>query len=258
MMDIASLLEGDNSNGSSLYPAQQPPSASFPASAAVTAPPNNPTPAPFAVAAGPSPLGVVGRAEILQVSPPNDDGRAWARRLSTTSAAPFASQPDTDTLCSLSQHHHHQQQQQQQQQQNHKRTSERYTFKEQVFLIYHRTDLGLSWEEVKKEYMAHWPGTTRTATELRKAYSRTNRHIPVTTANGELELVDPKVAEHQEYYGNEKQGYLEYKGVLCRTKMALCRDAVSLMERFPEELVDTENVWVREFHRDLARGAGES
>jgi hypothetical protein len=33
---------------------------------------------------------------------------------------------------------------------------------------------------------------------------------------------------------------------------------ISLMERFPEELVDTENDWVREDHRELARSAGES
>jgi hypothetical protein len=107
--------------------------------------------------------------------------------------------------------------------------------------------------------MARWPGTARNISELRTVYSHTNRRIPVTTADGELELVDPKVEEHQHYDGKKKQGYLEYKGVVCRAKMVLCRDAgVSLMERFPEELVDTENDWVREDHRELARSAGES
>ncbi|AEO61001.1 hypothetical protein MYCTH_2310778 [Thermothelomyces thermophilus ATCC 42464] len=62
MINIASLLERGNPNGSSMCPAQQPPSASFPAAAAVTVAPNGPPPAPFAVAAGPSPLGVIGGA----------------------------------------------------------------------------------------------------------------------------------------------------------------------------------------------------
>ncbi|KAK4097761.1 hypothetical protein N658DRAFT_488936 [Parathielavia hyrcaniae] len=67
-MNIASLLEGGDPNRSSVCPAQQPPSASFPAVVAVTAPPNGPPPAPFAAAASSSSLGVVGGPGVCRQS----------------------------------------------------------------------------------------------------------------------------------------------------------------------------------------------
>jgi hypothetical protein len=52
--------------------------------------------------------------------------------------------------------------------------------------------------------------------------------------------------------------YKYYKGVAYRTRKVPCRKGrYSLMERFPEELVDERHDWVREEHRVMARGVGE-
>jgi hypothetical protein len=52
--------------------------------------------------------------------------------------------------------------------------------------------------------------------------------------------------------------YKYYKGVAYRTRKVPCRKGrYSLMERFPEELVDERHDWVREEHRVMARGIGE-
>jgi hypothetical protein len=64
--------------------------------------------------------------------------------------------------------------------------------------------------------------------------------------------------ETEDDEGKKKVWYKYYRGAAYRTRQIKCRKAeVSLMERFPEELVDEKNDWVREDHRALARGIGE-
>ncbi|AEO57672.1 hypothetical protein MYCTH_2304109 [Thermothelomyces thermophilus ATCC 42464] len=58
--------------------------------------------------------------------------------------------------------------------------------------------------------------------------------------------------------GRPREWYKLYRGVAYRTRMVKCRSArISLTERFPEELLDERNDWVREEHRVAASGAGE-
>ncbi|KAL2201324.1 hypothetical protein P885DRAFT_26663 [Corynascus similis CBS 632.67] len=55
-----------------------------------------------------------------------------------------------------------------------------------------------------------------------------------------------------------REWYKFYRGVAYRTRMVKCRSArISLTERFPEELLDERNDWVREEHRAAARDMGE-
>ncbi|KAG7290527.1 hypothetical protein NEMBOFW57_000530 [Staphylotrichum longicolle] len=185
-----------------------------------------------------------------------------------------------------------QQQPPQQQQQRAKRNNQPYTFEQEAFVIYHHVDLDLPWEQVRALYMARWPAIDRTVGGLECAYYRTNLRMPVTTAGGDLLLVDPEAEQQQQQHHHAHGGaamtppatpelgptaaagdadedgggaaakkqvwYLHYKGVAYRTKMVKCRKAkVALMERFPEELLDGANEWVREEHRVMARGAAE-
>ncbi|KAL2164528.1 hypothetical protein VTH06DRAFT_3744 [Thermothelomyces fergusii] len=58
--------------------------------------------------------------------------------------------------------------------------------------------------------------------------------------------------------GRPREWYKLYRGVAYRTRMVKCRSArISLTERFPEELLDERNDWVREEHRVAARDAAE-
>ncbi|KAK4247760.1 hypothetical protein C7999DRAFT_14242 [Corynascus novoguineensis] len=55
-----------------------------------------------------------------------------------------------------------------------------------------------------------------------------------------------------------REWYKFYRGVAYRTRRVKCRSArISLTERFPEELLDEKNDWVREEHRAAARDVGE-
>ncbi|AEO69327.1 uncharacterized protein THITE_2119603 [Thermothielavioides terrestris NRRL 8126] len=75
-------------------------------------------------------------------------------------------------------------------------------------------------------------------------------------------LVEEEEEEEEKNKGKEAAGdggggagqYLYYRGVAYRTRAVKCRRAkISLMERFPEELVDERNDWVRHEHRVMAR-----
>lgn len=159
-----------------------------------------------------------------------------------------------------------------------KRNNKPYTFEQEAFIIYHRIDLDLAWEQVRTAYMARWPGTVRTVSGLECSYYRTNLRLPATTSDGLLLLVDPSAVSAAGGEGMEGGGVvtppglegeegevdgeegvvLSYRGVAYRTKRIKCRKArVSLVERFPEELVDGGNEWVRGEHRVMARAAGE-
>jgi len=223
------------------------------------------------------------------------------------------------------QHHQHMQpphHPHQQQQQKGKRNNTPYTFEQESFFIYHRIDLDLSWEQVRRAYMARWPSIERTVSGLECSYYRTNGHLPETTSDGLLVLVAPEAAaaaaaaaagdgqltppatpdlversgrratdasggdhdaawwqregegrrtegrdqqrgsdEDDDDEGKKKKkdpGYMWYRGAAYRTKSIKCRKArISLLERFPEELLDEANDWVREEHRVLARGVGK-
>jgi hypothetical protein len=145
---------------------------------------------------------------------------------------------------------------------------------------------------VRIAYMARWPGLDRSVSGLECAYYRTNSRLPVTTPDGLLVLLDPSEVELGEIQEEQQQGgdgastgasdndhqqqpseedvrrrqqqkekelkYNFYRGVPHRTRAVKVRSArISLMERYPEELVDEANDWVREEHRVWARGAGE-
>ncbi|KAK3302103.1 uncharacterized protein B0T15DRAFT_541965 [Chaetomium strumarium] len=174
-----------------------------------------------------------------------------------------------------------------------KRNNKPYTFEQEAFFIYHRIDLEQTWEQVRAAFMARWPGLERSVSGLECAYYRTNLHLPATTGDGLLVLVDPSEIlgegheqegnnndvvdggggddEQQNEQGQQQQqqqqrkenkepgmGYKFYRGAAYRTLAVKCRKArISLMERFPEELVDEANDWVREEHRVLARVAAE-
>lgn len=136
--------------------------------------------------------------------------------------------------------------------------------------------------------MARWPDIARSVGGLECAYYRANGRVPdvVFSGNrnpgGELVLVeggereedvvgdevkggsgssdgeDEKGREEGEDEGEGKEVYKVYKGVAYRTRGVKCRKArISLLERFPEELVDERNEWVRAEHRVAARDAGE-
>ncbi|KAL2130849.1 hypothetical protein VTI74DRAFT_5853 [Chaetomium olivicolor] len=152
--------------------------------------------------------------------------------------------------------------------QKQKHNNKPYTFEQEAFFIYHRVDLDMTWEQVRAAFMARWPGLERKVSGLECAYYRTNLHLPETTDDGLLVLVDPEQQQQQQQQqqdggGPDKgaealPGYKYYKGVAYRTKQVKCRSArISLMERFPEELVDEGNEWVREEHRVLARDVAE-
>ncbi|SPQ22403.1 3e0d3e0b-be38-426a-90b7-b03667cf095f [Thermothielavioides terrestris] len=79
-------------------------------------------------------------------------------------------------------------------------------------------------------------------------------------------LVEEEEEEEEKNKGKEAAGdggggagqYLYYRGVAYRTRAVKCRRAkISLMERFPEELVDERNDWVRHEHRVMARDIAE-
>lgn len=191
--------------------------------------------------------------------------------------------------------------QQQQKQTKEKRNNTAYTAEQEAFVIYHRVDLGLAWEQVRAAYMARWPALKRSASGFECAYYRTNANIPAVTGDGLAVLVDLDVGgvgegaeggvegggaggagggggdvwQQQQQGGGVNEGgdagvvvagdredvkkaYKYYKGVAYRTRRVPCRKGLySLMERFPEELVDERHDWVREEHRVLARGVGE-
>jgi len=116
--------------------------------------------------------------------------------------------------------------------------------------------------------------------------------VPVTTADGLLVLVDPAeegllgptsedsrvqeeggdgkgedeeagVGSRQNYHNSQMGGsstvkYKYYRGVAYRTMHVPVRQGeVPLMERFPEELVDEANDWVRMEHRIAAKELGK-
>jgi hypothetical protein len=150
-----------------------------------------------------------------------------------------------------------------------RRNNKPYTFEQEAFLIYHRVDLHLTWGEVRAAFLARWPHLERTVGGLECIYYRTNAVLPATTPDGLLVLVDPTVeagagagvgAGAGEYgFGDEgKVGYKYYRGVAYRTLQVKCRAGeISLMERFPEELVEEGNEWVRAEHRTGAMRLGE-
>lgn len=185
-----------------------------------------------------------------------------------------------------------------------KRNNKPYTFEQEMFIIYHRIDLEMTWGQLHAAYMARWPDLRREVGGLECAYYRTNLHMPATTEDGLLILPDldhpgadgaeirealegdaaPEHHLHTEdeaagdegedytMLGNdshangrtdggplEKKKWRRYRGVPHLTKEVKCRVArVSLMERFPEELIEESYDWVRVEHRVLARGFGES
>ncbi|KAK4147021.1 uncharacterized protein C8A04DRAFT_25216 [Dichotomopilus funicola] len=167
-----------------------------------------------------------------------------------------------------------------------KRNNKPYTFEQEAFVVYHRIDLDLPWERVRQAYMARWPDIARSVGGLECAYYRANGRVPdvISTggdSTGELVLVEGGEREvdlggcevrggsgsdeeddREEGEGGEeeegKEVYKVYKGVAYRTRGVKCRKArISLLERFPEELVDERNEWVRAEHRVVARDAAE-
>ncbi|KAK3333104.1 hypothetical protein B0T19DRAFT_116807 [Cercophora scortea] len=123
-----------------------------------------------------------------------------------------------------------------------------YTFEQEIFFIYLKTDLGLTWGEVAARYMERFPkhlyGAERSVGGLNCSYYRTNSKIPATTKDGLMifDNLDPRTDKHS------------YKGVKYKVKHVQCRTGeVSLFERFPEELVDEKNDWVLPEHREMAR-----
>ena len=156
-----------------------------------------------------------------------------------------------------------------------RRNNKPYTFEQEAFLIYHRVDLHLTWGEVRAAFLARWPHLERTVGGLECIYYRTNAVLPATTPDGLLVLVDPAVeagvgagagvgvgasAGPGEYgFGDEgKVGYKYYRGVAYRTLQVKCRAGeIPLMERFPEELVEEGNEWVKAEHRTAAMRLGE-
>ncbi|KAL1844059.1 hypothetical protein VTJ49DRAFT_5810 [Mycothermus thermophilus] len=177
-----------------------------------------------------------------------------------------------------------------------KRNNTPYTFEQEIFIIYHRVDLEMPWDQVRAAYMRRWPGLKRTTGAVQCEYYRTNAKVPAVTSDGLLMLVDPETeAENTRvpvglpsagssdaaaggWWANSEEDkammdesddgkeakkdkdawYKVYKGAAFRTRWVPCRQAkFSLMERFPEELVDEKNDWVREEHRLAARDIAE-
>ncbi|EAQ90921.1 predicted protein [Chaetomium globosum CBS 148.51] len=75
---------------------------------------------------------------------------------------------------------------------------------------------------------------------------------------GETMGGDKDGAEEGEEGDAKREWYKMYRGVAYRTRQVKCSKArFPLMERFPEELVDERNDWVRPEHRAEARVLGE-
>ncbi|KAH6624932.1 hypothetical protein B0J18DRAFT_466115 [Chaetomium sp. MPI-SDFR-AT-0129] len=166
-----------------------------------------------------------------------------------------------------------------------KRNNKPYTFEQEAFVVYHRIDLDLPWERVRQAYMARWPDIARSVGGLECAYYRANGRVPDVVfgkgdSGGELVLVEGgerevdlggcevrggsgsgSEEEEEDCEGEGEEGkevYKVYKGVAYRTRGVKCRKArISLLERFPEELVDERNEWVRAEHRVVARDTAE-
>ncbi|KAK0722731.1 hypothetical protein B0T26DRAFT_230367 [Lasiosphaeria miniovina] len=122
-----------------------------------------------------------------------------------------------------------------------KQNNKPYTFEQEVFFIYHRVELGMKWKEVAARYMerfpAREPNDVRTDDGLTCAYYRTNGHLPVFSKDGLL-VIDPG-SKHR------------YRGVPYKAKEIKCRSAlVSMLQRFPEELVDPRNDYILPEHRN--------
>ncbi|KAK3944670.1 hypothetical protein QBC46DRAFT_157999 [Diplogelasinospora grovesii] len=146
-----------------------------------------------------------------------------------------------------------------------------YTFEQEIFFIYHRIDLEMTWTEVLRRFMDRFParvtGVVRTVGGLECAYYRTNLRLPatVTTAEGGEHYsllilpsrpgVDGSGSNGQtKQDNNERLSEKAYRGVRYMTTETKCREArVSLMERWPEELVDEKNDWVLPQHREEAK-----
>lgn len=121
-----------------------------------------------------------------------------------------------------------------------KQNNKPYTFEQEVFFIYHRVELGMKWKDVAERYMerfpAREPNDVRTDDGLTCAYYRTNGHLPVFSEDGLL-VIDLE-SKHR------------YRGVPYKVKQIKCRSAlVSMLQRFPEELVDPRNDYILPEHR---------
>jgi len=127
-----------------------------------------------------------------------------------------------------------------------KRDNTPYTFEQEIFITYHVVDLGLTWAEVEKRYNLwfHDPNLTRNQAGLTCEYYRNNLTMPMVGPDGLLDLGPFRL-------GEKDVSKEMYKGARYRTKTRKCRrDKVPLAVRWPEELVDPQNLWVLREHRE--------
>ncbi|KAK0623514.1 hypothetical protein B0T14DRAFT_564862 [Immersiella caudata] len=131
-----------------------------------------------------------------------------------------------------------------------KRSNNKYTFVQSLFVIYHTVDLGLPWKETQKRFEKWFPERTEGGVQCQ--YYRLNARIPVIASEGLLDLgpftkeeLDDKKVVSQDPYPREG-------GVRYRIHELKCRQdrAVPLAERFPEEIAYGNHPWILPEHRN--------
>jgi hypothetical protein len=133
-----------------------------------------------------------------------------------------------------------------------KRNNTPYSFLEAIFIIYHMTDMNLTWNETSRRYnMFFTDRPRRSVGGLRCEYYRMNSRIPVIDENGLLDLGPFSPAEEGDKKQISDHPYPVEGGVRYRVREELCRSKrVTLAERFPEEIVYGRHSWVLPAHRD--------
>jgi len=134
-----------------------------------------------------------------------------------------------------------------------------YTIPENMFIIYHYVDLGLSWYDIESRYKKWFPSRPgsserldRTRSGLQCQYYRLNSRIPKINAEGLLDLGPFTAEERKDRRVVSQEPYPFQGGVVYRVCQVKCRGTgpqVSLFERFPEEVVFGDYPWILPEHQ---------
>jgi len=134
-----------------------------------------------------------------------------------------------------------------------------YTIPENMFIIYHYVDLGLSWYDIESRYKKWFPSRPgsserldRTRSGLQCQYYRLNSRIPKLNAEGLLDLGPFTAEERKDRRVVSQEPYPFQGGVVYRVCQVKCRGTgpqVSLFERFPEEVVFGDYPWILPEHQ---------
>ncbi|KAK4188687.1 hypothetical protein QBC35DRAFT_187488 [Podospora australis] len=143
------------------------------------------------------------------------------------------------------------------------RGNEKYLDEQLAFIVYHKVDLGASWESILEAYVREWPvelgNPKRDKPGLECIYYRTNTRLPEMIDKKDKLLVldappfetkkpDPDLGLKE---GKDYFQYVVRDNVPYRCESVHCRsEARSLADRFPEDVANGRYPWVRPEHQE--------